>query len=766
MRHSVLPLLLVVLALTASLAPWMLDRAEEIAFDASMDVFLAADERTRGSIDKLESLMSDQKVVMVVLSLPDLFSDAGARLVHEAGRALEGLDGVSRVLDLTRAKRPVRSETFTFDVRKLITFEPFLPLESLSAEEWQQRAELVTSYPWSRDLLVSADGRHTMLVAEIARPLADHAERVALRDDVRATLAPFRDRVDSIHVGSFPFIEAEVQEGIQADVRRFLTVLPLLLLVILLVTFRSVTILVCVLLFEALGMGLLPVLFEWDGSPINLYTALLFPLVAGLQLTFLTHLFSTLQFHLRRGHDLAHALPAALSHVTRPSAIALVTTVLGLLSLLTCDVGLVRDVGRLGAIAVVMVFGVTFAPTWALAAVLRARHAPDALQPPRDDGSRRWAVRLAPLVDVLVGRRRLVLGLWAVAVLAALPAWSLVRTDLRAIEFLEPESEARASLEFVDTHIGGMNVYELVLDTGRPGGIDELPTLRFLEQVREHAEGLPGVTNVYTYSQIFTLVNGIIQGDGAELALPESQTAIDLIGGVMSTQDFLFQESIADPTGRQTTLFVRTRDMPAEVYLRVLESLMELAEDELPEGMRLDAKAGIHTVLDSDRRIVSSQVRSLALAVLAVWLTLAVLWRDPRLALLAVLANLPALAAVLALLGYAALPLNSVTVMVAAIVLGIAVDDSIHLLSFWREERGRHDDPRDAVREVLAHKLKPMACTTAVLLAGLGLFLGASFPPVADFGLASVTALAVALLSVLLLLPALLTDGRAAAREG
>ena len=112
--------------------------------------------------------------------------------------------------------------------------------------------------------------------------------------------------------------------------------------------------------------------------------------------------------------------------------------------------------------------------------------------------------------------------------------------------------------------------------------------------------------------------------------------------------------------------------------------------------------------------------------------------------------------AVLALHGYAGIPLNSITVMVGAVVLGIAVDNCIHVLSFWKEERERFDDPRKALRWVLAHKLVPMTCTTAVLICGFGLFLFSNFPPLADFGRLSLLALAVALASTTLLLPPLL----------
>jgi len=225
---------------------------------------------------------------------------------------------------------------------------------------------------------------------------------------------------------------------------------------------------------------------------------------------------------------------------------------------------------------------------------------------------------------------------------------------------------------------------------------------------------------------------------------------------VVHGQEFLFEESIHDGESRRTTLFIRTRDMPAREYLAILERIVDFAEAERPDYVTIQGKSGLHSVLESDQRIVGSQVRSLLLCVGAVFTTLCLLWRSLRLALVAILVNVPALAAVLALHGYAGIPLNSVTVMVGAVVLGIAVDNGIHVLSFWQKERERFDDPGAGVHWVLAHKLGPMACTTALLVSGLSLFLLSSFPPLADFGKLSILALGVALASVVLVLPPLL----------
>ena len=719
---------------------------------------MAADERSKGSFEKLETIMSNRIACLVLVRFDDIFSDQGAALVHEISEGLIALEGVPRVFSLTRAERPVRSKGFSLNPRDLITFEPFLPLDHRSAQEWAEIETFVTDYPWARDLLVSKDGLWTMMVAEVDRDLSTHEARERLRAEVDALVETFRDRVQAVHTGSFPFIEAEVQNDIELDVRRFFYILPILLAAILLITFRSLQVLIAILALEALGVGLVPVVFSLNGASVNVFTAILFPLIAGLQLTFLAHFFAALVWGQKKGFDFAVALSVALRHVLRPSAFAGLTTAIGLLSLLTCDVGLVRDFGWLGAQSVLVCFAVTFLPAWLLARFLmRGRTLPADASLHAADRTDRWMLRLGPLMGVLSRYRYAALGVALAIVLAALPGLAGVRTDLRAIEFLSHESTARQSMTALDRHMGGMNLFELEIDCGRPGGIQDPEALAFLQSLERFSLGIDGVTNVYGYAQIYAMLNQIWKRDAqGSRTVPSDPAAIAAIAMIVHNQDFLFGESIYDADLRRTTIFIRTRDMPAKRYLSILEEIVAFAEENRPADVRVGGKAGLHSVLESDRRIVGSQIRSLLVCVGAVFTTLCLLWRSVRLALVAVLVNLPPLAAVLAVHGYAKVPLNSVTVMVGSVVLGIAVDNGIHLLSFWAKERGRFENAGNALSWVLAHKLMPMACTTAVLVSGLSLFLLSNFPPLADFGTLAILALGTALISAVFVLPPLL----------
>ena len=164
--------------------------------------------------------------------------------------------------------------------------------------------------------------------------------------------------------------------------------------------------------------------------------------------------------------------------------------------------------------------------------------------------------------------------------------------------------------------------------------------------------------------------------------------------------------------------------------------------------------------------IVASQVRSFGLAFVVVFALIAVLFRSARLAALAMPANLLPVLSTLGLMGMLGIRLDVATVTIAAIVLGLVVDDTIQLLYRLRHEESVHADPIVAIRAAVSGVGRPMAITTLVLGLGFSVLGFAAIKSVAWFGLLLAVAMVSALLGDLLVIPALLvltSRGRAAA---
>ena len=768
------------LALFLGAVAWPL--AQRARVDSSADAILSTDQRNRETYEKIGSLMPETTFAVVAVRHENLFSNPGARLITELSEALNALPFCHEIKSLTHSSRPVR-KGFGLD------FKIFMPGQA-SVAEWKRLRDFATRFVMSRNILVSADGEYALILAMYDRTLETVEDKREFRDQVEAAVAPFRSRGSDLRVLSFPLIELETREHLEADLRHYTLAMAAAIPLILLLTLRNLWLFLTLLLNVSLGLLALTALIDLNGAEINLYTGILFPLTAGVQLTFLVHVLTAVQDAIREGRDGRAALVQAFRETIRPGLVAMGTTIAGLASLLVCDIEVVRQFGGIGAQAVILVFDLAYAVPLALFLIHRDRvdaaEFPD--QPGDSTPTRREARTPHPLPGMgfevpaeppkpfpdfplhpsgerrpyqafaaFLCRHPLAIVLATLALTAAfVPGWRHMRTDIRAIEFLNPASNARQTIELLDQRLGGINIFQLEIDSGRPGGINELSTLAYLEKIRTYGKRLEGVSDAYAYSQVFTVLNHVWNGgDSAREELPTAAMMM-LFRPLLAGQEMMFRDAFVGPREKSCLLILRTRDLPAQEYLGIIERFMAFAEKEKPAGFTLTPAQGLHTILEQDRRIVRSQVESVAAGAALVFLVLVLIWRSPVDALLVLLINAPALVVLAGCMGYLGLPLNSVTVMIDAVVLGITTDEGIHFITYHRERRRLGDTPLEALRATLAHKLRPMVCTTALLGCGLGLFLFSSFPPVADFGLLSAIALALCVLSAATLLPAVL----------
>jgi len=156
------------------------------------------------------------------------------------------------------------------------------------------------------------------------------------------------------------------------------------------------------------------------------------------------------------------------------------------------------------------------------------------------------------------------------------------------------------------------------------------------------------------------------------------------------------------------------------------------------------------------KQLFSSQVNTLAYVLLATLLMFLVLLRSLKYAVLGVVPNVLAAGSVIAVMGYAGIPLDMMTITIAAISVGIGVDDAIHYLHRFREEREDRQDVRLAVAWSHATIGRAMYFTTLTVIVGFSVLVLSNFVPTVLFGVLTAVAMALALLANLSLLPSLL----------
>ena len=734
------------IALGLLLVPLLLPlRDLEVRSDA--DSLLESNPSQKATLEKVTSVFQDQVILIVDLECSDVFTREGISAVSRVSDALMSVGGVQDVKSLTHSFKPVR-KGFSFDM------VPLLPRDVTDENELERLRIYCLGNPLIRNVMVSPDARHATLTLTFEGQFSTLEEKRKLRSELYGVLEEFESEGLGFEVIGLPLVEEEVYTTIVRDLLRFLPLVLVFLVVTLALAFRSLALVGLMLINQGLALGLIAGALQMFGYPFTVFTLLLFPLWAGIHLTLLVHLGTACQRFAKQGAE--NIVAAALRHIQKSCGFATLTTLAGLLSLGLAAIPQVREAGFVGAFGVAIVYLMTFGPGLAMMLLYynRQRVRPDGPSATErmeaDVSSHTWLS--------ILEQNRGSIALLAAAVLGLGGYFGAqMRTGVRPIEFLPVESASRSAGERFNDSYGGFNMFQLTVDSGITNGVNQMPYLQYLEKVQNYAASRKGVSGAYSYAQVLAMMNQIWEQERpGSLKLPSNPLLLGTFSLVLKAQNFPFFEALCDPDYQTANLVVRSPDLPSDEYLATIKDVIRYAEANKPDGVTIKADQGLHTILAADRQLVESQLKSAGVAVVVIFSLLALLWRSFGLALLAVGLNTIPLGGVLVAAVLADVPLNSITVMIAAIAFGISIDDTVHFVTQFLENREGGKPFREALASAIQVKSRPMIFSSLVLGGIFALLATTSFPPVQHFGSLSALAFGLALGAVFIFLPAAL----------
>jgi hypothetical protein len=314
----------------------------------------------------------------------------------------------------------------------------------------------------------------------------------------------------------------------------------------------------------------------------------------------------------------------------------------------------------------------------------------------------------------------------------------------------------RKAYDFTGTKLDGLRGIEFVVDSGVAEGIKDPVFLNKLDKFMNWMVKDEDITRVRSVREIIKKMNQTLnQGKAEEYRIPDSSAAVGQL---------LFLYTIGLPQGmdlnNQFTLdnrFLRIKvswkiETSKESEIKA-DYLLKKAKD---FGLNMATGGNAPIYLSMNQKVVETFFSSMAMALCLVSLLLFIVYRDIFISLLAMLPNVIPLIFGGALMELLDKPIDIGTSIVSTVCLGIAVDDTIHFVSSYKQYRQQGLGAIEAITETFLVTGKALIITTVLLVTGFGSFIFADFVPNRNFGMLCAMILALALLTDLLFLPALL----------
>ncbi len=275
-----------------------------------------------------------------------------------------------------------------------------------------------------------------------------------------------------------------------------------------------------------------------------------------------------------------------------------------------------------------------------------------------------------------------------------------------------------------------------------------------IQAVHDYVEGLPAVGKVLSLASIIEVAEELNEGeafDAFELAIINKRMPEEL------------KQSIIDP-------YISIDDNQARISARIMDSLPDLRRNEFLQllaagletefGMQPDdyVITGLMVLYNNMlQSLFRSQIMTLGVVMLGIALMLLILFRSFSLAVIGIIPNILAASVILGLMGLAGIPLDMMTITIAAITIGIAVDNSIHYIYRFREEFPRQNRDYSATLHYCHANIGRAVFYTAItIIIGFSILVLSNFIPTIYFGLLTALAMFIALLAALTLLPRLI----------
>ena len=648
--------------------------------------------------------------------------------------------------------------------------------EALRAQEREGALD-----PSQTERLAQVEADYDLALARIG---ADRDRVVAAVRDVAERFRPYA----KIFVGGVPMIAADMMAFVRSDLVTFGTAILAVMAVVLWLIFRSWKwVVIPLITCSATATLLLGVLAgtDWRMTVISSNSVAVL-LIVTLSLSI--HLVVRYRELQRQRPDAPREqLSAGASKLMMvPCLYTAMTTIVAFTSLVVAGLQPVIDFGWMMTTGIVLGFCSAFTVVPALMVIIPDKPLTTMGQPEKP-----FTIRFARVVQQ---HGRLVVAATVGLVMLSVAGVRALEVENRFIDYFKEHTEIYQGMELLDARLGGTIPLDVILEapaeapevaaetteTDDEGweddddgffddvfdidfgfGADEtqptgywfsVPGRQLIDQVHAIIESRAESGKVLSLSTAFEVMDGLYGGKlgGVELALVENSLPDDVNNALVTP--FYFAE--AQEARLSVRVMETSESLRRDAYLKELrEQILDETGIE-PERLQFTSLLVLYNnVLQS---LFQSQIMTLGAVFIAIGLMFWILFRSLSLALLALAPNILAAGLVLGLMGLAGIPLDIMTITIAAIVVGIGVDDCIHYLHRFRDEITVDQDYRAAMLRSHSSIGRAMYYTTLTVVVGFAMLTLSNFTPSLYFGVLTVVAMIAAVAGALLLLPQLI----------
>jgi len=645
--------------------------------------------------------------------------------------------------------------------------------------------EIVNS-PVFRNFVISEDGKTSGIIINIKKN--DEIEDVGIKSkeeienykdfikkqnhqnilEIRDVIKSYED-IGKIHLGGIPMIADDMMSFIKNDIIVFGIGVFLFIILTLWFVFRKLIWIIIPIsncFFSVIIMMGLLGLLGWKVTVISSnFIALMLILTMAMNIHMSTRFLQLKEKH--PNMSILELITLTTGKMFWPILYTVLTTIIAFLSLIFSEIKPIIDFGWMMTLGLITSFIITFTLLPTLINLVAKENI--SLKEYKN------SVITSSFAKISQNNHKIIFIITTIVIILSLIGISRLKVENSFINYFSKKTEIYKGMKLIDEKLGGTTPLEIILkfpkkeksktdddefEDWEDENEDDNEKYWFtkdkvdkISSVHNYLDSLPQVGKVLSFSSII---------DVATMLNNHKPLGTLEMGVLYSKIPKNIKTEIIDP-------YISIKDNEARINLRIIDSQEDLRRNELIEKINYDLKnkiglnenefklAGVLILFNNLlQSLFKSQILTLGLVMTGIFAMFVILFKNIKLSLIGVVPNFIAAFFILGIIGLLGIPLDMMTITIAAITIGIAVDNSIHYIYRFKEEFNNSNDYNKTVNLCHSTVGKAILNTSITIVFGFSILVLSNFIPTIYFGIFTGLAMLLAMISVLTLLPSLI----------
>ncbi len=750
--------------------------AKNFKLDASSETLLIEGDPDLKYLNEItERYGAREFLVLTYTPMENMISPSSIKNLKNLKEKIISLDWVHGVITLLDI--PLLSSSDKPLVERLQNFQT---LKSDDIDKKRGFEEIVNS-PVFRNFVVSEDGKTSGIIVylkskDTEKKFKNKYELEKYKDDlkkknhenileIREVIKEF-SKESKIHLGGIPMIADDMMSYIKNDIVVFGLGVLLFIIATLWFVFRKLIWIIVPIsscFFSVIIMMGLLGLLGWKVTVISSnFIALMLILTMAMNIHMSTRFLQlTKQFPKIKKTKI---ILMTTGKMFWPIIYTVLTTICAFLSLIFSEIKPIIDFGWMMTFGLITSFLITFTLLPTLLNFVKNNN----VSLSKEQNSKITSF----FGSVSINNKNIIFGTTIIIIILSILGIYRLEVENSFINYFKKNTEIYKGMKLIDEKLGGTTPLEVIIkfpksekeetededDWGDEEESDEKywftkDKINKINMVHNYLDSLEPVGKVLSFSSIIDVATQL--NNNKPLGTLE-------MGVLYSKIPDSIKKEIVDP-------YISIEDSEARVSLRIKDSQEGLRRNDLLNQINHDLqnklglkkeefKLGGVLILFNNllQSLFKSQILTLGFVMIGIFVMFLILFRNIKLSLIGVVPNFIAAFFILGIIGLAGIPLDMMTITIAAITIGIAVDNSIHYIYRFKEEFSKIKNYKKTL--TLCHSTVGMAIlnTSITIVFGFSILVLSNFIPTIYFGIFTGIAMLLAMISVLTLLPALL----------